>query len=105
MTNCQPASAFQNRVGSSDRFLGMNGVVQCLAQNRQIDTVFGNRRIFDVTKSVFEILYSVFFCQPPTEFDHLRRIIDGDDLACVFRQQLRKRSLPRTQIGDRQRRK
>jgi hypothetical protein len=47
----------------------------------------------------------VFFRQLRAELDHLWRIIDGDDFACVFGQQLRKGPLACAEVGDRQRRK
>ena len=64
--NHQPAAAFQNPVRRRDGLLRMNGVMQRLTQNRKIDAVFRDRRIFDVAKPVFEILESVFFasCDP-----------------------------------------
>src|SRR5947208_445914 len=98
--NRQPAAAFQNPVGSSDRFLGVNGMMQCLTQNRQIDTVFGNRRILNVAKAVLQILDSMFLCQLRAKLDHLWRIIDGDDFACVFGEQLRKCPLARAKVSD-----
>ena len=47
----------------------------------------------------------MFLRQLPPELNHLRRIIDGDDLPRVFGQQLRKRPLACSQIGDCQWRK
>ena len=83
----------------------MDGVMQRLAQNREVDRAFRDRRIFDVAEAVFEILEAVFLRQLRAELDHLRRVIDRDDFARGFGQQLRKRSFARAEIGHRQRRK
>jgi hypothetical protein len=98
--NHQAAAAFQNPVRRRDGFLRMNGVMQGLAQNCEIDTVFRNRRIFNVAEPVFEVLEAVLFCELRSEFDHLRRIIDGDDFARVFSEQLRKRPFAGPQVGN-----
>ena len=95
----QPSAAFQKAMCRRDGALRMNGVMQRLAQNRKIDTVVCDRRIFNVAKPVFEIFEAVFFCELGPELDHLRRIINCDNLASVFRKQLRKGPFARAQIG------
>ena len=84
----QPPPAFQQAMCRRDGTLRMNGVMQRLTQNRQIDTVVCDRRIFDVAKPVFKIFESMLFCQLRPEFNHLGRIIDRNNLASVFRKQL-----------------
>ena len=87
-----------------DSPLGVNGVVQRLAQDCKIDAVFSNRRVFNIAKPVFEIIESVFLRQLRAELDHLRRIIDRNDFAGAARQQLRKSSLTRAKIDNHLRR-
>ena len=86
--------ASKSRWAACNSALGMNGVMQRLAQNRKIDTVFCDRRIFNVAEPVFEIFKSMFLrqlCEPNSTI--FGRIVDGDDFARVFCQQLRQCSL------------
>ena len=69
--------------------LGMNGVVQGLAEDCEIDAVFSDRRIFNITQPVLEVLEAMLLRQLRSELDHLRRIIDGNNLTSSFRQELR----------------
>ncbi len=78
--------------------------MQRLAQDREIDRVFLDRRILDVAETVFEILETVLLRQLRAELDHLGRVIDRDDFARGFRQQLRERPLARAEIGHGERR-
>src|SRR5207244_8732513 len=96
--NHQASAAFQNLVRGRDGSLRMNGVMQCLAQNRKIDTVFRDWRIFDIAEPVFEVLEAMLFCEFGSEFDHLWRTINCDNFARVFGYQLRKRSLASAKI-------
>jgi hypothetical protein len=48
-------------VDGRDSSLRMNGVMQRLAQNREIDTVFRNRRIFNIAEQLLEVLEAVLF--------------------------------------------
>src|SRR5213593_1403372 len=58
--------------------LRVNGVMQCLAQNRKIDAVCRNRWIFNIAKPVLEVVESMFLCELRAELNHLGRIIHGD---------------------------
>ena len=97
-----PPAALQYSVRRRDRFLRIDRVVQCLAEDCEIDAVPLDRRIFDFAQAVFEILETVFFRESRTELDHLRRIIDRDDFTRVFCEQLRERSFASAQIRDRE---
>src|SRR6266480_2440077 len=86
--NRQPAATFQNLVRGRDGSPRMNGVMQCLAQDRKIDTVFRDWWIFDIAEPVFEVLEAMLFCEFGSEFDHLRRTIYSNTYAPVFGYQL-----------------
>ena len=59
--------------------------MQRLAENREVDRAFRDRRILDVAEPVFQILEAVLLRQLRAELDHLRRVIDRDDFARVLR--------------------
>ena len=80
-------------------------MMQRLAQDCKIDTVFRNWRIFNIAKPVFEIFKPMFLRQPRAELNHVRRVIDRDDFAGFFRQQLRKRPFARPKVSHVERRK
>src|SRR5438034_8954772 len=80
----------------------MNGVMQSLTEDRKIDTVFRDGRIFNIAEPVLEILESMLLRKLGTELDHFWRIIDGDHFARLFRQQLRKCPLACSEVGHRQ---
>ena len=86
--NHQASAAFQNPVSSADGALGMNGVVQRLAEDCKVDAVFRDGWVLNIAQPVFKILEPVFLRQLRSELDHLRRIIDGNNFARSFRQQL-----------------
>ena len=95
---------FKMRWARGNGALGMDRVMQRLTENREVDRVLVDRRILDVAEAVFEILETVLLRQLRSELDHLRRVIDRDDFARVFGEQLRERSLARAEIGHGQRR-
>src|SRR5947208_12994890 len=82
----------------------MDGVMQSLTEDRKIDTVFCDGRIFNIAKPVLEILESMLLRKLGTELDHFWRIIDGDHLACLLRQQLRECPLACAEVSHSQRR-
>src|SRR5205085_541422 len=94
------AALAQNPMGAGDGALGMDGVMQRLAENGEIDRTFRDRRVFDVAKAVFEISETVAFRELRSELDHLRRVIDRDDFARGLSEQLGKSSFARAKIGD-----
>src|SRR2546423_8075373 len=94
------AAAFaQDAMGARDGALGMDGVMQRLAQNREIYRAFRDRWIFDVAEAIFEIGEAVLLGELRAELNHLRRIIDRDNVASGLGEQLRKRSFAGAQIG------
>src|SRR5262249_24853966 len=54
---------FQNTVRRFDGALGLNRVMQRLTQQNQINTVLGDRRIFQIAQTIFEILKAVLLRQ------------------------------------------
>ena len=95
------------RCARGDRALRMDRVMQRLAENGEIDRAFRDRRIFDVAEPVFEIREAVLLRELRAELDHLRRVIDRDDLCArswreVARASLRpRRDRPRSTAGSR----
>ena len=87
--NHQTASAFQKPVSSVNGPLGMNGVVQGLAEDCEVDAVLRDRRIFNITQPVLKVFEPMLLCQLRSELDHLRRIIDGNNFTSSFGQKLR----------------
>src|SRR5919108_4889682 len=82
--NHHAAAAFQNPPRRSDGSLWMNGVMQSLTENRKIDAVFGDWRLFNVTQPVLKILESMLLRKLRAELDHFWRIIDRDHFAGPF---------------------
>lgn len=67
------AAAFaENAMGAGNGALGMDGVMQRLAENREIDSPFRDRRLLDVAEAIFEIHEAVLPRELRTELDHLR---------------------------------
>src|SRR5713101_9148420 len=91
--NHQTTAALQNPVCRCEGFLRMNGVMQGLAEDRKVDAVLRDWRIFNIAQPVLEIFEAMLFRQLRAELDHFRRIVDRDDLARILRKQLRQRSL------------
>ena len=57
---------------SADRALGMNGMVQSLAEDCKVDAFFRDRRVFNIAEPILKVLESVFLRQLRPELDHLR---------------------------------
>ena len=74
--------------------------MQCLTQEDEIDTIFCNRRLFQIAQPVLEILEAMFLRQLRTELDHLRRVVDCDHFARALGQQLGKCSFTRAKIDN-----
>ena len=62
---------FQNAMRRLDRALRLDRVMQCLTQNRKIDTAPRNRWILDISQPVLEILHIMLFRQLRAEIDHV----------------------------------
>ena len=58
-----PAVLFQNAVCGLNRALRLDRVMQCLAQEHEIDTLFCDRRIFQIAEPVLEVFKTVLFRQ------------------------------------------
>ena len=95
------ATAFlEDAVGRADGALRIGGVMERLAEEREVDTRGGDRWFFDFAKPVLEVFEAVFFCQAGAEFDHLLRIIDGDDLLRAPGEKLGQRAFAGPEICD-----
>src|ERR1043166_5271094 len=62
----------------------MDSVMQGLAENCKIDTVFRDGRVFNVAEPILEILESMLLRQLPAALDPFWRIMDSDHLARFF---------------------
>src|SRR5690242_13202212 len=71
--NRQSTAAFQNPPSSCNGPFGMNGVMQSLTENCQIDAVFRDGRIFNVTEPILEVLESMLLRKLAAELDHFCR--------------------------------
>src|SRR4029079_6179722 len=70
----------------------------------KFDVVLDDRGVLNIAKPILKILESVFLRQLRPELDHPGRIINGDNFARSFRQQLRKCPLACSKSGAGQRR-
>src|SRR5256714_13415404 len=68
-----PSALSQDAMSARDRALGMNGMMQRLTQNREVDRPFADRRIFDIAESILKVREAVLLCQFSAKLDHLRR--------------------------------
>ena len=67
-----PSALSQDAISARDRALGMNRVMQRLAENREVDGAFGDRRIFDIAEPIFEVGEAVLLREFRAELDHFR---------------------------------
>jgi len=74
------ASGLEDAPGFGDGAAGMDGVVEGLAEEREIDGCVFDRDGFEVASPVFESLDALFLGEFGAVFDHFLGVIDGDDL-------------------------
>ncbi len=79
---------FKIRWASPTACCGMLGVMQRLAEERQIDGAGADGNLFDIAFAVFEIVDAVFAGQFGAVLHHLFRVVDGDYFLGAARQQL-----------------
>ena len=82
------------------RLLRTRGMMKRLAEQRQINAFIVYRRVFDIAEPILKVLVSMFARKVSAEFDHLLRVVDGDDPFRISRQQLRNRSFARPEIRN-----
>src|ERR1043166_177448 len=95
----------EDLVGGLDRFGRLFGVMQRLAEDREIDAVRFDRRILQIAEPELEVLQIVFLRLGGAERDDFFRVIDGDDFLATPREQLAEQSLPCAEVRDGERRK
>ena len=78
-------------------------VVQCLAQDHQVNALGLDRRLFQIAQTEFQILNAVFFRFRGSERNNFLRIIDRNDLFGSSRQQLTEQPFAGTEIRHYQR--
>ena len=59
-------------------------MVECLAENCQIDGVIRDGRFFKVADTILQIRESMILGELGSNFDHALGNIDGDDLSSAF---------------------
>ena len=76
------------------------GVVERLAEDRQVHGGVVQRDMFDVAEFVSEIGEAVFGGEFSSDFDHARRIIDAPDLGGALGQELGDEAFAGAEVGD-----
>ena len=98
------AARFENSPRFGDGALGVRRVVQRLAEEGHIDRAGAYGHVFQVAQAVFQVGDAVLARQASAEFDHFRRVVDGDDAPGALCHELRDGAFARSQVGDDQRR-
>ncbi|MPN36574.1 hypothetical protein SDC9_184083 [bioreactor metagenome] len=80
-------------------------MVKDLAQNGDIHTGWGDRRLLNIAQAKFDIFYLSFFGLIFPEADDFGRAVDGDNLFGALGKEFAHETLAGTQVGDHQRRK
>ena len=75
-------------------------MVECLAENRQIDRVVRYWRFFQVSNTILQIRVSVLLGELGPDFDHSLGDIDGNDLSSALGQNLGERAFTRAQVSN-----
>ena len=78
----------------------MAGVVQRLAEERQVHRAAANGHVLQVAQAVFQVADAVLARQFRAELHHLFGIVDGDHLLGALRHQLGDGAFARAQVGD-----
>ena len=94
----------QNFMRAADGAGRLLRVMQCLAQNHEVNAAGINRRVLQIAQPEFQIFQPVLLRLRRAERDNLFRIVHGDDLLAAPRQQFAQQTFARTKIGHDQRR-
>ena len=94
------AAGLEDAVGFFHRILGVLGVVEGLAQDREIDGFVGERDVLDIAEFVGEVGESVFGGELSADFDHTRCVVDAPDLAGAAGEELGEEAFAGAEIGD-----
>ena len=98
--NDDPASVAKDAIRGAHSFLRTRSMMERLAEERQIDAFVLDRRVLDITETIFKILLTVFAREIAAKLHHLLRVVDGDDFFCAPSEQLRKRAFAGAKVGD-----
>src|SRR5689334_971921 len=88
-----------------DGFTRLLRMMQRLAENHEVNTVWFNGRILQIAKTKLQVLQSVFLRLAGAEFNHLLRIVHGDYFFAAPRQKLAQQTFARSQVCHRDGRK
>lgn len=98
--NDEASARFEELGGGGNGLRGIDGVMQRLAQDGEIDGARFDGRFREIAEAIFDVGDFLLFKFSAREGDHLRRIIDGDDLRRILREQLREPTFACAEIGD-----
>ena len=98
------ATGFEDAVGFGHGALRVLGVVERLAEDREVHGSISQRDVFDVAEFVGEVGEAVFGGELRADFDHARRIINTPDLGGALGEELRDETLAGAEVGDGDRR-
>src|ERR1035438_895270 len=91
-------------VGGGNRVRRNFGVMQCLAQNHEVNTAGFNRRVLQITPPEFQVLQPVLLRFGRAERNDLFRIVHRNDLFAAAREQFAQQTLARAKVSHGQRR-
>ena len=99
-----PPARLEDAVRRRHRPRRLAGVMERLAEDREVHAVRLDGRRLDVAQAVFEVGETVLARQRRAELDHLFRVVHRDDLPGRAREELGERALARAEVGDDHRR-
>jgi hypothetical protein len=102
--NHQLATRAQHPVRLMQRILRVDGMVQALAEQREIHRRRLNRQFFKVAQPVFKVLHPLLLGGFAPVRHHLLGIIDGNHALRALGEQKRQRTLPCPDVDDLHRR-
>ena len=94
------AAGLQDPERLVDGGLRMLGVVERLAQDREVHGFVGQRDLLDVAVLVGEVGQAVFLRELGADLDHLGGVVDAPDLLGAVGEQLRDEALAGAEVGD-----
>ena len=97
------AAGLQDAVSFFDGALGVLGVMEGLAEDREVHRVVGERDTFDVAEFIGEVGEAVFGGELGADFDHTGGVVDAPDLRGALGEELGDEAFAGAEIGDRDR--
>ena len=79
---------------------GVDGVVEGLAEDSEVDGGIVEGDVFDIAEAVFEVFDMVIFREAGAEFDHAFGVIDGENVFCFLGEELAEGAFAGAEVGD-----